>query len=80
MSTVFDDLWRPLLLTCAVAFALGLGAVLLRTLPPFSVFQVMSAESYFRSGQLPWFGLLVSAALSVGLLYGAAASFEQRDF
>jgi hypothetical protein len=80
LSTVFDDLWRPLLLTCAVAFALALGGIVLRSLPPFSVFQVMSAETYFRSGEVPWFGLLVSSALSVGLLYGAAASFEQRDF
>src|SRR5262245_7128089 len=80
LSTVFDDFWRPLGLACAVAFALGLGAVVLRGLPPFSVFQVMSAESYFRSGQVPWFGLLVSSAVSVGLLYGAAASFDQRDF
>ena len=80
LSTIFDDVWRPLLLTCAVAFVLALGAVALRSLPPFSVFEVMSAESYFRSGQVPWFGLLVSSALSVGLLYGAAASYEQRDF
>jgi hypothetical protein len=43
------------------------------------VFQVMSAETDFRSGEVPWFGLLVSSALSLGLLYGAAASFEQRD-
>jgi ABC-type transport system involved in multi-copper enzyme maturation permease subunit len=80
LSTVFDDFWRPLLLACSLAFALGLGALVLNDLPPFSVFQVMSAESYFRSGQVPWFGLFVSSALSVGLLYGAAASFEQRDF
>src|SRR4029453_16290927 len=38
MSTVFDDFWRPLLLACAVAFVLSLGAVVLRELPPFSVF------------------------------------------
>lgn len=80
LSTVFDDFWRPLLLTCSVAFVLGLGAVVLHEFPPFSVFQVMSAESYFRSGEAPWFGLLVSSAVSIGLLYGASVSFEQRDF
>ena len=80
LSTLFDDFWRPLVLACAVAFALGLGAVVLRSVPPFSVFEVMSAETYFRSGQVPWFGLLVSSALSAGLLYGAATSFDQRDF
>lgn len=80
LSTVFDDFWRPLLLTCSVAFVLGLGALVLQQVPPFSVFQVMSAETYFRAGQVPWFGLLVSSAVSVGLLYGASASFEQRDF
>jgi len=80
LSTLFDDFWRPLALACAVAFALGLGAIALRDLPPFSVFQVMSAESYFRFGRVPWFELLVSSALSAGLLYGAATSFDQRDF
>ena len=29
LSTVFDDLWRPLLLTCAVAFVLALGGIVL---------------------------------------------------
>jgi hypothetical protein len=29
---------------------------------------------------IPTFGLLVSSALSMGMLYGAAANFEQRDF
>jgi hypothetical protein len=77
---VFDDIWRPLLLACGVAITLALGAIVLHSYVPFSVFEVMSAESYFRAGRVPWFGLLVSSALSMGMLYGAAANFEQRDF
>ena len=80
LSTVFDDLWRPLLLACGVAITLGVGAILLHDYAPFSVFQIMTAESYFRSGHVPWFGLLVSSAVSAGMLYGAAANFAQRDF
>ena len=80
LSTVFDDLWRPLLITCAVAIVLLTLALVVRVQMPFNVFQVMSAESYFRSGQIPWFGLLVSSSLSVGLLYGASATFAQQDF
>jgi hypothetical protein len=80
LSTVFDDFWRPLLLACGTAIVLGVGALVLREQAPFSVFQVMSAESYFRAGQVPWFGLLVSSVVSVGMLYGAAANFAHRDF
>jgi ABC-type transport system involved in multi-copper enzyme maturation permease subunit len=80
LSTIFDDPWRPLLIACALAVTLAVGATALHEYTPFSVFQVMSAESYFRSGQVPWFGLLVSSSLSVGLLYGANASFAHQDF
>ena len=37
-----------------------------------SLFGVMSAETYFRGGGLPWLGLLVSAAVSAAMLYAAA--------
>jgi hypothetical protein len=79
-STVFSDVWRPLLLACAVAFALAISEFVFRDLAPYSLFRVMSAESYFRTGSLPWAGLAASAAISAGVLYGAARSFARRDF
>jgi len=80
LSTVFSDIWRPLLLACTVAFALAMAELVFRDLAPYSLFRVMSAESYFRTGSLPWLGVAASAAISAGVLYGAARTFARRDF
>jgi hypothetical protein len=40
----------------------------------------MSGEDYFRNRQLPWLGLLASAAISAAMLYGAAINVERRDY
>jgi hypothetical protein len=80
LSTVFSDVWRPLLLACAAAFALAMADFVFRDLAPYSIFRVMSAESYFRTGALPWLGVLASAAISAAVLYGAAINFARRDF
>lgn len=79
LSTIFSDLWRPLLIACAVAVVLGLCEQVVRD-PHFGVFRVMSAEVYFRGEGLPWLGLLSTAAVSAGLLYGATMNFARRDF
>ncbi len=79
LSTMFSDAWRPLLLALVAAFALALLDQLFRS-PAYSLFRVMSGESYFRGGQLPWGGLLASAAASALLLGGAAMNFARRDF
>ena len=77
LSTIFDDLWRPLLLTCLLAFILALLAPYLGF---FNLFGSMSAESYFQSGNLPWGGLLLSLGLATALLYAGAANLERQDF
>jgi ABC-2 type transport system permease protein len=79
-STVFGDVWRPLLLACAVAFALAMVDFVFRDLAPYSIFRVISAERYFRTGSLPWLGLIASAAISAGVVYAAARNFARRDF
>jgi hypothetical protein len=79
-STMFGDPWRPLLFACAVAVVLGLCEVALRDLSPYGIFAVMDGEVYFRTGQLPWLGLLASAALSGALLYGASVNLARQDF
>jgi hypothetical protein len=48
--------------------------------PRFSIFSVMSGESYFRTGSLPWAGFLTSAVIATALLYSAAETLERRDF
>lgn len=79
-STVFADVWRPLLLACAVGLVLALADFAFRDLGMFSLFGVMTAETYFRTGALPWAGLLGSAAISAAVLYTASVNFARRDF
>ena len=79
LSTVFADLWRPMLIGLGIAFVLS-AAGWFRELADFSIYTVMSAETYFRAGVVPWFGLLASATLSAGMLYGAAVNVSAQDF
>jgi hypothetical protein len=79
LSTVFHDIWRPLLIALCFAFALGAAEQVSPELARFSVYRVMGAESYFHGMGLPWLGLLASATVSAGLLYAAARNLAQRD-
>lgn len=77
LSTVFNDIWRPLLIVCAVAVVTYLCETIL-ALP--GLFRVMSGWNYFRNGSLPWVGLLISAAASAAVLYGATINVTRKDF
>ena len=78
LSTVFNDVWRPVLLTCLAALGLAIGETFIPNV--YGPFEVMSGESYFYDGSLPWGGLLVSVLLTAALLYAAAAQVVRRDF
>ena len=81
LSTVFSDLWRPLLITCAMAVVLAFfEGVLALDGWPYGVFWVMSGESYFRGNGAPWLGLLASAAVSAAMLYAATKNIARQDF
>jgi hypothetical protein len=80
LSTVFTDVWRPLLIALCAAFALALIERTLRDTAGFGPIRVMTAEAYFRSGVLPWPGLLVSAAASLGMVYAAIKNIARQDF
>jgi hypothetical protein len=78
LSTVFNDVWRPLLLTCLAAVAIAVSGALL----PESrgLFQAMAGRSYFYTGALPWPELAISAAGAAALVYAATATIARRDF
>jgi hypothetical protein len=80
LSTVFTDLWRPLLTACAVAVVLATVGQAFRDVSRYGVFGVMSGEVYFRTGALPWLGLLVGAAVTMALLYASALNVARQDY
>ena len=77
LSTLFADIWRPLLIAIGIACAVALASV---AVPQLAIFSVMNGESYFKTGSLPWAGFLTSAVIATALLYGAAETLERRDF
>jgi hypothetical protein len=78
LSTLFNDVWRPLLLTCLAAIALAAAETAL--LQTQGLFQAMGGQSYFYDSGLPWPELLLSAAGAAALIYAAAANVARRDF
>jgi hypothetical protein len=77
LSTVFNDIWRPLLIAIGLACVIGYAEVFFGL---DGVFKIMGGRRYFESGSLPWIGLTSSAAVSMALLYGAAANVARKDF
>jgi hypothetical protein len=78
LSTVFSDVWRPALIVLCAATVLGLLDLGLRDFARYSPFGVMSGETYFRGGGMPWLELLASTAVSAALLYAASRNIARR--
>lgn len=80
LATVFNDIWRPPLIVAGIAMCISFAEQAIPGLSQYSLFGIMSAESYFRYGALPWIGLLVAAAASTGMLYLATMNMARQDF
>ena len=80
LSTAFADVWRPLLLALAVAVALVGVEQFFHQASIHGIFGLMSGDTYFRTGSLPWLGLVASAAASAAMLWLATVSISRRDF
>jgi ABC-2 type transport system permease protein len=80
LSTMFPDVWRPLLIALCAAILLSLTERVFLGPSSFGLFGVMSGERYFRGGGVPWPGLVLSGLLSAAMLYGAARNLARRDF
>jgi hypothetical protein len=80
LSTVFADVWRPALIVCGLAAALGICEPFFGDLSRYSLFGIMNGEIYFRGGGLPWLGLLASAAVSAAMLFVASRNLARQDF
>ena len=80
LSTVFNDLWRPPLIVVGLATCVSFAEQAIQGLSRYSLFGVMSAESYFRDGAIPWVGLAVTASASAAMLYLARTNMARHDF
>jgi hypothetical protein len=80
LSTMFGDLWRPWLITLAIAMPVAFAEQVAQSASGIGLSPVMSGEQFFRTGQLPWGGLAFAVTTSTVLLYLAARNFERRDF
>ncbi len=80
LSTVFEDAWRPALITCGLAILVGGYETLVPGLARYGILYAMTGEGYLERGALPWPGLLAGAALSILFLYAATISVARRDF
>ena len=80
LSTFFSDLWRPWLITLAATVPIAFAEQMSPELSRFGLFGVMTGQYFFRTGGVPWLGLLAAGAASAALLYVAALIFDRRDF
>jgi len=79
LSNDYADMWRPVLIACIVAAALGMLEYV-PAISPYGIFHVMNGETYYRHAGVPWIGLLISIGISAALLRTAAVTLAHRDF
>jgi ABC-2 type transport system permease protein len=80
LTAVFKNQWIVLTIGIAVVFALFFPIHIAEGFPWWNVYHVMSGETYFRYGKIPWLGLLVSLAVSASMVFAAVRIYERRDF
>lgn len=80
LTTVFSDVWRPLLLTLVVAGLDGLAEAFYRDQLTLGPIHTMSGFSYHTAGDVPWIGLAICATGAAALIWAAALNLERRDF
>jgi len=80
LMAVFNNQWKVFTIGIAVVFALYFPVRLVEEYPWWHVYHVMSGETYFRYGRIPWLGLLTSLAVSALMIFVAVRIYERRDF
>jgi hypothetical protein len=79
-SSVFSDVWRPLLIVACLGAALSFLGLVIRDFSEYSLFTVMNGARYFRGEGVPWVGLLLSVVVSSLLLFAATRNIARQDF
>jgi len=79
-SSMFSNVWAPVLLALCAGAALRALDTITGGLGGFSLLQMVHGESYFYGHGLPWLMLLISAGVSLALLYAGTRLIAQQDF
>lgn len=79
-SSVFHDVWRPVLLVACVGAAMTFLDVVIDGFSRYSVYGVMNGQRYFEGDGVPWLGLIVSVVVSLSLLFAATRNIARQDF
>jgi hypothetical protein len=79
-SSMFSNVWAPVLLALCAGAALRMLDAIIGGTGGFSLIQMTHGESYFNGHGLPWPMLLVSAAVSLALLYAGTRLVVRQDF
>jgi len=64
----------------AVLFLYGIFTFLTNGVRRFSVFRLMTGDTYFLRGEIPWLGVLACIAFATTLMYASVRIIERRDF
>ena len=80
LSTIFSDKIKPIVIGLAAVFVLEMVSLLFKKFAPYSVTQIMSGASYFRTGELPVAGLAASLGVAALMFYLSLRIVERRDF
>jgi hypothetical protein len=79
LSTVLGEAIKGVLGGAAL-FLYGMFTFLTDGVRKFSVFRLMTGDTYFVRGEIPWLAVIASLALAATLMYASVRIVERRDF
>jgi hypothetical protein len=80
LSSVFADIWRPVLIVACAGMALSFLGEVIDGLWRYSPYRLMSGEQYFDGEGVPLLGLILSVVISSLLLVAASRNVARQDF
>jgi ABC-2 type transport system permease protein len=80
ISSLTEHVWVPPLAMIATAVVITTLRAFNPGITQLTLAPIVSAESYFRGGGLPWPGLLIAAGVSTLFIYVAVRNVARRDF
>jgi ABC-type transport system involved in multi-copper enzyme maturation permease subunit len=80
LSSIFSDQLKPIVIGLVVVFIPGVLPLLHKDFARYNIYNVMSGQSYFNGGAIPWMGLLVCIALTIVMFVLSLRIIERRDF